>query len=86
MQISNNASFGYGQLGLQRSQNSLEQASANIANASVASLKDSTGLNSDNVIRESLVDVKTSELNAKANAKVIGAADDMLGTLIDLKV
>lgn len=88
MQITNSGALNYGQLGLQRSQNNLDQASAQVASASTkqASVNDTSGtLDSGAEIRDGLVNANISELNAKANAKVIGAADDMLGTLIDIK-
>ncbi|MBM6549698.1 hypothetical protein [Marinomonas ostreistagni] len=89
MQITNSGALNYGQMGLQRSQNNLDQASAQVASAStqLASVNNTNGTtNAGAEIRDGLVNANISELNAKANAKVIGAADDMLGTLIDIKV
>ncbi|ATG59493.1 hypothetical protein ATS72_012345 [Pseudoalteromonas sp. 13-15] len=37
-------------------------------------------------IDESLVNLKVEEFNAKANAQTIQTADDVLGTLVDIKV
>ena len=81
MQISSNGGLYYGQLGLQRSQQSLDQASTKVAEAS-------TGRTSDGAreaIQSGLIDAKTSEINAKANARVIDTSNEMLGTLIDIK-
>ena len=89
MQISNSGGTYYGQLGLQRSQDSLQQASAQVADASTAlqSVSDTGNVaNPQADIQDGLINANFSELNAKANAKVIGAADDMIGTLIDIKV
>lgn len=89
MQIPNGSSAYYGQLGLQRSQDNLQQASAQVANASteLQAVSDSGNVTNPQAdIQDGLIDANVSELNAKANAKVIGAADDMLGTLIDIKV
>lgn len=36
-------------------------------------------------ITSSLVDLKVAELDAKANAKVIETASDLVGTLLDVK-
>lgn len=89
MQVSSAGGLYYGQLGLQRSQNSLDQASSKVAAASSQSLDVDSTVNVSKVdtdIREGLVSAHTSELAAQANAKVIGAADNALGTLIDLNV
>jgi len=54
-------------------------ASQSVKDASVESI-DQRGLAS------SLVDLKSAEIDARANAKVIQTASDVLGTLIDIKV
>lgn len=88
MNITNTSALHAGQLGVQRSQHNLDQASAQVAQASTQTasvtstdLPDSASAN----LREGLIDAKVSELEVKANAKVVGAADDMLGTIIDIK-
>lgn len=85
MQISNSGAFNYGQQGLQRSVNNLDQASAQVANAS-APQTPAEVQSSGSDIRDGLVKANVSELEAKANAKVIGTADDMIGTIIDISV
>lgn len=89
MQISNSSSLYYGQLGLQRSQTNLDQASAEVASATAASQNASSpassGVYGDD-IQDGLIHAKQSELQAQANTKVIAAADGMLGTLIDITV
>ncbi|SBS26334.1 hypothetical protein MAQ5080_00491 [Marinomonas aquimarina] len=90
MQISSAGSAYYGQLGLQRSQDNLQQASAEVASAStqIQSTPSDTANSSRPAadIQEGLINANVSELNAKANAKVIATSDDMLGTLIDIQV
>lgn len=81
MQISSNGGLYYGQLGLQRSQQSLGQASAKVAEASTNRTSD----DARDGIQSGLIDAKTSEINAKANAKVIDTSNEVLGTLIDIK-
>lgn len=88
MQVTNSSALQYDQLGMQRSQQNLDRASAQVAQAStetqsVAASRPSA--DSGDKIREGLVDANVSELQAKANANVIGTADDMLGTIIDIK-
>ena len=81
MQISSNGGQYYGQLGLQRSQQSLDQASEKVAEASTNRTSD----DARDGIQSGLIDAKTSEINAKANARVIDTANEVLGTLIDIK-
>ncbi|BDX03595.1 MAG: hypothetical protein ACPGRG_09845 [Marinomonas sp.] len=88
MQI-NNSSFLYGQQGFQRSQDRLDQASQKVADASKQTLgsdqtKDSGLYGSP--IQDGLIEAKSSELDAKANAKVIEASDKTIGRLIDISV
>ncbi|NLQ16643.1 hypothetical protein HGG82_03260 [Marinomonas sp. M1K-6] len=88
MQI-NNTSFPYGQQGFQRSQDKLDQASQKVANASTQTLaQNSTQPNTryGSPIQDGLIDAKSSELEAKANAKVIEASDKTIGRLIDITV
>lgn len=89
MQIPSGGSLYYGQLGLQRSQDNLQQASAQVANAStelqsVSNTRKEADPQAD--IQEGLINANMSELNAKANTKVIAVADNMIGTLIDINV
>ena len=88
MQI-NNSSFLYGQQGFQRSQDRLDQASQKVADASKQTpgsdqTKDSGLYGSP--IQDGLIEAKSSELDAKANAKVIEASDKTIGRLIDISV
>ncbi|NVK73615.1 hypothetical protein C0J08_15695 [Marinomonas sp. CT5] len=89
MQI-NNMSFPYGQQGLHRSQEKLDQASQKVAQASTQTLSQpstnkATGLHGS-LIQDGLIEAKSSELEAQANAKVIDASDKTIGRLIDITV
>jgi|TARA_R110002167_G_C12443825_1_gene631071 hypothetical protein len=86
MQI-NNSSFLYGQQGLQRSQDKLDQASQKVAEASTQTLSQNTPKNSGiygSPIQDGLIEAKSSELEAQANAKVIDSSDKTIGRLIDI--
>ena len=86
MQI-NNSSFPYGQQGLQHSQNKLDQASQKVAEASTQTLSQNTPKNSGifgSSIQDGLIEAKSSELEAQANAKVIDSSDKIIGRLIDI--
>ncbi|MCB5160846.1 hypothetical protein [Marinomonas algarum] len=87
MQI-NSSSFHYGQQGLQNSQQKLEQASQEVASASLPrsaqNTTDNTQQTSESAIRDGLVDANNSMLNAQANAKVLATSDQTIGRLIDI--
>lgn len=91
MQI-NSSSFLYGQQGLQRSQNKLDQASQKVASASTQTLNQTpptTDAPASNArygsdIQNGLIEAKSSELEAKANAKVIDTSNQTIGRLIDI--
>jgi len=79
-----NSALNTGLQGFQEAQSRLSQAAQEIASQSV---KDSTEDSIDtNDLTSSLVDLKVAEIDAKANAKVIQTASDVLGTLLDIKV
>ena len=48
--------------------------------------KESASGNAINDVTEAVVDLKVSELQVEASAKVVQTADDMMGTLINIKV
>ena len=91
MQI-NTSSFIYGQQGLQRSQDKLDQASQKVADSATRTLNQPTSTDSDNTdlygspIQDGLIEAKSSVLEAQANAKVIDASDKTIGRLIDITV
>jgi len=91
--------FNYGQVGLQRSQDKLEQASEKVAQASTHLVSQTPDQATDKTtrqeqppserlygspIQDGLIEANSSKLEAQANAKVIGASDSNLGTLIDI--
>lgn len=69
--------------GFQEAQSRVNQAAQDIASQSVT---DSTVDSIDtNDLVTSLVELKVAEIDAKANAKVIQTASDILGTLLDIE-
>lgn len=83
MQINSASSaLNIGVQGFQDAQSRINDAAQNIASQSVTdSTKDS--INTQD-LTTSLVDLKVAENDAKANAKVIQTASDVLGTLLDV--
>jgi len=82
MQIGNALNIGV--QGFQEAQSRLSQAAQDIASQSV---QDSSVEGVDtNDLTTSLVDLKVAEIDAKANAKTIQTASDVLGTLLDIEV
>lgn len=78
------SALNIGVQGFQEAQSRVNQAAQNIASQSV---KDSTEESLDTRdLTSSLVDLKVAENDAKANAKVIQTASDVLGTLLDIEV
>jgi len=82
MQI--NSALNTGLQGFQDAQSRVNQAAQDIASQGV---KDSTVDSIDTKdLTSSLVDLKVAEIDAKANAKVVQTASDVLGTLLDIEV
>jgi hypothetical protein len=77
MAVSINSVLSTGVQGVQSGLNRANQAAAQIARSGT------TGENGD--LATPIVELKSSELQAKASAAVIRTADDLLGTLIDTK-
>lgn len=75
MEISGNA-FSAGLYGVQNGQRRVDRASTDIATAGSAPSE---------VLNDRLVDLRRGGHEVKANAKVIQAADETLGTLIDIR-
>jgi flagellar hook protein FlgE len=73
--VSSNSVLSTGVQGIQSGLNRANQAAGEIARSGT------TEQNGD--LAKSIVDLKSSELQVKASAKVIKTADDLLGTLID---
>lgn len=82
MQI--NDALNTGVQGFQNAQSRATQAATEIASQSAARTPEQTEQN--NQLVNSLVELKTAEIDANANAKVIQTASDVLGSIIDIKV
>lgn len=82
MEIGNTLNTGL--QGFQNATNRANEAAQEIASQSVS---DSTqkGVNTSD-LATSLVDLKTAQVDAEANAKVIKSASDMIGSLLDVTV
>ena len=89
--------FSSGLQGFQRAADSVTDASLNISRANINSLVNesqvSPEVNPDQFVdaskkstNDSLIQLKAAELHAGANVKSIVTANDMLGTLIDIRV
>lgn len=78
-----NSALNTGLQGFQEAQSRMNQAASDIASQSVT---DSTTDSIDSKdLTTSLVELKVAENDAKANVKVIQAASDVLGTLLDVE-
>jgi hypothetical protein len=79
-----NSALDTGLQGFQQAQTRINEAAQSIASQQVTdSTKD--GIETKD-LTESLVDLKSAENDAKANAQVIKTASDVLGTIIDINV
>ena len=76
MQINSAVNSGY--LGIQRANQQVDTSSAEIA--SLATRPQSVDLNKE------LVSLTQAEISGVASAKVVKTADEMMGTLIDVRV
>ncbi len=82
MQVNN--ALNTGLQGFQDAQSRVSQAAQDIASQTVTdSTKDSIDTKD---LTTSLVELKAAENDAKANAKVIQTASDVLGTVLDINV
>lgn len=79
-----NSALNTGLQGFQEAQSRISEAAQNIASQQVTdATKDSVETKD---LTESLVDLKSAENDAKANANVVKTASDVLGTIIDINV
>lgn len=79
-----NDALNIGVQGFQQAQGSLNDAATRIAGQQVT---DASSQSIDrNDLTTAVVDLKVAEHDAKANAKVIEAASNTLGTLLDIEV
>ncbi len=77
-------SLNIGVQGFQDAQLRASEAAESIASQSVKDASTESIEQKDLV--SSLVDLKSAEIDAKANAKVIQTASEVLGSIIDIKV
>jgi len=82
MQITNNL-LGAGLSAYQGGQQRVEQAASSIASANAPVLGNSQAVTEITEITEQLILLKVGEHSAKAGARMIQSADEVLGTLID---
>ncbi|WP_312914802.1 hypothetical protein [Stutzerimonas kunmingensis] len=82
MQITNNL-LGAGLSAFQGGQQRVEQAASSIASANAPVLGNSQAVTEITEITEQLIQLKVGEHSAKAGARMIQSADEVLGTLID---
>jgi flagellar hook protein FlgE len=80
-----NSTFNQGINGFQNASKTMCEASANIASVNVQPKEPDT-LENNVSITEELVNLKIAAFQAQSSAKVISAADEMLGTLVDTRV
>ena len=94
------SAFNAGLEGFQKATEKANEAAANIAaQTSISSSEYKVGQEDDSLtteqnqnsgdsvsINQSIVDLKVAELQAKASAQVISTADEILGTLLDVRV
>jgi flagellar hook-associated protein FlgK len=74
--------------GVQTASKSATKAASNIASQTVSDNNETTssskGVSQDELV-QSLVDLKRSEIQFTANAKVVSTASDMIGSILDIK-
>ena len=83
-----NSAFSSGVLGFNRASQQISESSERIANQSLPMDSGSAVLSDEltESITTEIINMKLAEVQAKASAKVISTADDMVGSLIDVTV
>ena len=84
MNINTSNAFYSGVTGVQKAFNQVDASATNIANQSL-STENQANTTQPSVV-DSLVQLNAAELQGKASANVIDRANQMLGSLIDIKV
>lgn len=74
--MSGSINLNSGLMGVRSGIESMHKAASEISNQGVANTDD---------LAKSLVDLKVSQLQVSASAQVVKAADEMIGTLLDIK-
>lgn len=70
--------------GIQEATNKASEAAQEIASQSINDTR-TQGLDSDDLVN-SVVKLNQAEIEAKANAKVVDTASDLIGTILDVTV
>lgn len=78
-----NSILNTGIQGFQEATNKANEAAQKIASQSISDSSEQ-GINQADLANE-LVNLKSAEIDAKANARVIETSDEVLGTLLDIK-
>ena len=78
------STLNIGVQGFQQATQRANEAAQNIASQSVTDASTDSINQSD--LAENLVNLKEAEISAKANARVIETASDLVGTLLDIEV
>ena len=74
--MSESINFNSGLMGVRNGIESMQKAASEISNKGVGNTHD---------LAKSLVELKVSQLQVSASAEVVKAADDMIGTLLDIR-
>ena len=77
-----NSAINSGLEGFQKAKSRMNEAAQSIASQNVTDAS-KEGINNKD-LTNSLIDLKTAEIDAKANIKVVQAASDVLGTILDV--
>lgn len=77
--MSGSINFGNGLTGIRSAIGNMQKAASQISN------KETMTVDNTHDLAKSLVGLKVSQLQVSASAQVVKAADDMIGTLLDIK-
>lgn len=81
-----NSAFSSGVVGFQNASQQITESSERIANQTIRPEETEQSSRSTVPITTEVINMKLAEVQAKASAKVITTADDMLGSLINVSV
>lgn len=81
-----NSAFSSGVAGLQSASQQITESSERIANQTSNPEASEPSNSTTEPVTAELINMKLAEVQAKASAKVITTADDMVGSLIDVSV
>lgn len=84
--INSNSAFASGVMGLQKATAQIDANASKIAQQSLPIAGESQSSGATDVIPDSLVQLKSAELQGKASAEVIKRSDQMLGSILDIHV